>query len=50
MNDEQTFRTLLLAGALIVFPLALYYRIRSLTTERLDRRQEDDEVRRSRTR
>jgi len=41
MNDDQTFRLVLLAGAVVVFPISLYYRLRSQATgEKLDRRQE----------
>ena len=41
MNLDATFHTILLAGFLIVIPIALYYRIKSQATgERLDRRQE----------
>ena len=41
MNHDQTFRIVLIIGALIVFPIAAYHRIRSQATgERLDRRQE----------
>lgn len=41
MNPDQTFRLILIVGAVILFPIALYYRIRSQATrERLDRRQE----------
>jgi len=41
MNHEQTFRAILIIGALIVFPIAAYHRIRSQATgEKLDRRQE----------
>jgi protein-S-isoprenylcysteine O-methyltransferase Ste14 len=37
---DERFRTILLAGAAIVLPIALSYRMRSRTGERLDRRQE----------
>ena len=41
MNDDQTFRVLLIIGSLILLPIAAYHRIRSQATgERLDRRQE----------
>ena len=40
-DPDQIFRLILLAGMVLVFPVALYYRIRSQATgERLDRRQE----------
>src|SRR5262249_3477867 len=41
MTSEDTFRWVLLAGLLVLLPVALYHRIRSLSTrERLDRMQE----------
>lgn len=41
MSDDQAFQIALVAGFLIVFPIAVSYRIRSQATgERLDRRQE----------
>jgi protein-S-isoprenylcysteine O-methyltransferase Ste14 len=41
MTDDETFRIVLAAGALALFPIALTYRIRSQATrERLDRSQE----------
>ncbi|MGH9148581.1 MAG: isoprenylcysteine carboxylmethyltransferase family protein [Vicinamibacterales bacterium] len=41
MNSDQTFRLVLIIGAIILFPIALYYRIRSQSTrEKLDRWQE----------
>jgi protein-S-isoprenylcysteine O-methyltransferase Ste14 len=40
MTSENTFRWVLLAGLLVVLPVALYHRLRSITRERLDRRQE----------
>ncbi len=41
MDQDLTFRTVLIVGFLFVFPIALYYRLRSQATgERLDRRQE----------
>jgi protein-S-isoprenylcysteine O-methyltransferase Ste14 len=41
MREDDTFRIVLLAGMLIVLPIAAYYRVRSQRTgERLDRRQE----------
>lgn len=39
--DDQTFRVVLTAGFAVVFPVALFYRVRSqMTREPLDRRQE----------
>jgi hypothetical protein len=38
-NDE-IFRRLLIAGALTLLPMMLYFRIKSRTREPLDRRQE----------
>ncbi len=41
MNQEDTFRTVLIVGFLVVLPIALYHRIKSQATgERLDRWQE----------
>ena len=41
MNQEDTFRAVLIVGFLVVLPIALYHRIKSQATgERLDRRQE----------
>lgn len=41
MNDDQTFRVVLIVGALIVFPIMVYHRLRSQATgEKLDRWQE----------
>jgi protein-S-isoprenylcysteine O-methyltransferase Ste14 len=41
MHDDQTFRTVLMIGALILVPIMLYYRLRSQATgESLDRWQE----------
>jgi protein-S-isoprenylcysteine O-methyltransferase Ste14 len=40
MNAESLFRTILAAAWVTVFPVMLYFRLRSRTTERLDRRQE----------
>jgi protein-S-isoprenylcysteine O-methyltransferase Ste14 len=41
MSDEQTFRTILIAGALALFPVMLYHRVKSQATgESLDRWQE----------
>jgi protein-S-isoprenylcysteine O-methyltransferase Ste14 len=41
MSDDQTFRLVLLTGFLLLFPFALYYRLRSQATgEKLDRWQE----------
>jgi protein-S-isoprenylcysteine O-methyltransferase Ste14 len=37
---DQLFRTIMLAGAAFVVPIAAFYRIRSRTRERLDRTQE----------
>jgi hypothetical protein len=41
MNHDQTFRVVLIAGWLILLPIAIYHRIQSQATgEKLDRRQE----------
>jgi len=41
MNHDPTFRMVLIVGALAVFPIALYHRLKSQATgEKLDRRQE----------
>ena len=41
MDHDQTFRLILIVGFLILFPIALYYRIKSQASgEKLDRRQE----------
>src|SRR6266568_4825293 len=40
MNQDQTFRIVLMGVVLVVLPVALSYRLRSRTTEKLDRRQE----------
>ena len=40
MNDEQTFRLILLAGFVIFMPIGVYHRLKSRTNEKLDRRQE----------
>lgn len=41
MNDDQTFRLVLLLGFLLFFPVGVYFRVRSQATrEKLDRRQE----------
>ena len=41
MAAEQTFRTILIVGSLLLFPIALYHRIKSQATgESLDRWQE----------
>jgi len=41
MTDEQTFRTILIAASILLFPVTIYHRIRSQSTgESLDRRQE----------
>jgi protein-S-isoprenylcysteine O-methyltransferase Ste14 len=37
---DQLARTILLAGFVLVIPVGIYYRLRSRTDERLDRRQE----------
>ena len=38
MDDDQTFRIVLIVGALIVFPIMAYHRLRSQATgEKLDR-------------
>jgi protein-S-isoprenylcysteine O-methyltransferase Ste14 len=37
---DDTFRIVLLVGILVLVPIAAYHRLRSLTAERLDRRQE----------
>jgi protein-S-isoprenylcysteine O-methyltransferase Ste14 len=38
--DDDIFRRLLMAGALMLLPMMLYFRIKSRTREPLDRRQE----------
>jgi protein-S-isoprenylcysteine O-methyltransferase Ste14 len=41
MNLDQTFRMILIVGSLLVFPVAIYHRLRSQATrEKLDRWQE----------
>jgi protein-S-isoprenylcysteine O-methyltransferase Ste14 len=40
MSDDHLFRWILLGGMALVFPLALYHRLRAHTGEKLDRRQE----------
>lgn len=40
MTGENTFRWVVLAGLLVALPVALYHRLRSITSERLDRTQE----------
>jgi protein-S-isoprenylcysteine O-methyltransferase Ste14 len=41
MNQDATFRIVLIAGFLAVIPIAMYYRVKSQATgEKLDRRQE----------
>ena len=41
MNHDQTFRTVLIVGSVIVFPIVAYHRLKSQATgEKLDRRQE----------
>ena len=41
MDDDQTFRLILMAGFFILVPIAAYHRLRSQATgEKLDRRQE----------
>ena len=40
MNDDETFRRLVLAGTLMLLPAMLYFRLKSRTDETLDRRQE----------
>jgi len=40
MNADETFRWLLLAGTLMMFPAMVYFRLKSRTGETLDRRQE----------
>jgi len=41
LSQDQIFRLALVVGSLILFPIALYHRLRSQATgERLDRRQE----------
>ena len=41
MNQDQTFRSVLIVYFLVVLPIAVYYRLKSQATgEKLDRRQE----------
>ena len=41
MNDDLTFRLVLIIGSLLLFPIGIYYRLKSQATgEKLDRRQE----------
>ena len=40
MNQDHTFRTVLIGAFLVVLPIALLYRLKSRTAEKLDRRQE----------
>jgi protein-S-isoprenylcysteine O-methyltransferase Ste14 len=40
LEDDQLFRKIMLVGAAVVVPIAALYRIRSRTSERLDRKQE----------
>jgi protein-S-isoprenylcysteine O-methyltransferase Ste14 len=41
MGEEQTFRSVMIAGSLLLFPVAIYYRVRSQASgESLDRWQE----------
>src|SRR5262245_22295122 len=41
MNQDQTFRLVVIAGCLIVFPIGFYHRLKSRAADdRLDRRQE----------
>jgi len=41
MSQEQTFRTILIVGFVVLLPIAIYHRIKSQATgEKLDRRQE----------
>jgi protein-S-isoprenylcysteine O-methyltransferase Ste14 len=40
MNDEQTFRLILLAGFVSFMPIGIYHRLKARTGEKLDRRQE----------
>lgn len=40
MNHDEPFRTIAAVLALVLFPLMAYFRLKSRTNERLDRRQE----------
>jgi protein-S-isoprenylcysteine O-methyltransferase Ste14 len=40
MSDDQVFRVILILGFIAVIPVGVYHRIKSMTSEKLDRRQE----------
>ena len=40
MEEEQTFRIILFISLAVFLPVGIYHRLKSHTTERLDRRQE----------
>ena len=40
MNPDQTFRLVMIVGAVIVFPIAFYHRLKAHSGEKLDRRKE----------
>ena len=40
MNQDETFRVVLIVGAALVMPVMIYSRIRAATGEKLDRWQE----------
>jgi protein-S-isoprenylcysteine O-methyltransferase Ste14 len=40
MNEDHTFRIVMIVAFLVVLPIALRYRLKSRTAEKLDRRQE----------
>lgn len=40
MSDDNIFRWVMIAGLVTVLPVAVYHRRRSMTSEKLDRRQE----------
>jgi protein-S-isoprenylcysteine O-methyltransferase Ste14 len=40
MDSDQTFRLVMLAGAVVIFPMLAYHRLKAHTGEPLDRRQE----------
>lgn len=40
MNDENTFRLILLAGFVLLMPIGIWHRLKSRTGEKLDRRKE----------
>src|SRR5262245_22454703 len=40
MTDDEFFRWILLGGLVLVLPVAIYHRARSVTSEKLDRSQE----------